>query len=78
VLKAGKAEENVNRGLKFSFRPSHLSPTHLTSAGHKPDTTQKLRSRSYDFMLDLQSLVPWQGWYLRQGLGKTQLKASGT
>lgn len=78
VLKTGKAGENVNGGLKFSFCPSYLPLTHLASAGHKPDSIQKLCSRCYGFVLDLQSLVPWQGWYLGQVLGKTQLKASGS
>lgn len=54
------------------------SEAHLDSADHKPDPPQKLCSRCCVFMLNLQRLVPWQGWGLGQGLGKTQLKASGS
>lgn len=54
------------------------SEARLASAEHKPDPPQKLYSHCCVFMLNLQRLVPWQGWGLRQGLGKTQLKASGS
>lgn len=64
--------------LQMKQEIKHVSSeAHLASAEHKPDPPQKLCSRCYVFMLNLQSLVPQQGWGLRQGLGKTQLKSSG-
>lgn len=54
------------------------SEAHLASAEHKPDPPQKLCSGCCVFMLNLQGLVSWQGWGLRQGLSKTQLRASGS
>lgn len=49
------------------------SEAHLASAEHKPDPPQKLCSCCCVFTaLNLQHLV------LRQGLGKTQLNASGS
>lgn len=54
------------------------SESHLSSTEYKPNPPQKLCSHGCVFMLNLQSLVLWQGWGLTQGLGKTQLKSSGS
>lgn len=54
------------------------SESHLSSAEHKPDPPQRLCNHCCVFMLNLRGLVPRQGWGLRQDLGKTRLKSSGS